>query len=123
MFFRNKTLLTVECKEYQSKKYTGLFIGKKKNMSFVDKKEISQSYQVGLGTLNIKMNIPKQVYYYGEEIECQVESDSNLLFKKVTKIQQSLYRKIEWMGYVKKSLLDKKFFLIVNLTIMKMNMM
>jgi len=123
MFFRNKTLLTVECKEYQSKKYTGLFIGKKKNMSFVDKKEISQSYQVGLGTLNIKMNIPKQVYYYGEEIECQVESDSNLLFKKVTKIQQSLYRKIEWMGYVKNSLLDKKFFLIVNLTIMKMNMM
>jgi len=105
------------------KKYTGLFIGKKKNMSFVDKKEISQSYQVGLGTLNIKMNIPKQVYYYGEEIECQVESDSNLLFKKVTKIQQSLYRKIEWMGYVKNSLLDKKFFLIVNLTIMKMNMM
>ena len=44
-------------------------------MSFVYKKEINQSYQVGLGTLNVKMNIPKQAYYFGEEIECQVERD------------------------------------------------
>ena len=32
------------------------------------------------------------------------------LFKKVTKIQQNLYRKIEWVGYVKNSLLDKKIY-------------
>ena len=107
-FLGIRHLLTVECKEYQSKNYIGLFIGKKKNMNFVNKKEINQNYQVGLGTLNIKMNIPKQTYYFGEEIDIQVKSDSKLLFKKVTKIQQNLYRKIEWVGYVKNSLLDKK---------------
>ena len=40
-------------------------------MNFVNKKEINQNYQVGLGTLNIKMNIPKQTYYFGEEIDIQ----------------------------------------------------
>ena len=109
-FLGIRHLLTVECKEYQSKNYIGLFIGKKKNMNFVNKKEIDQNYQVGLGTLNIKMNIPKQTYYFGEEIDIQVKSDSKLLFKKVTKIQQNLYRKIEWVGYVKNSLLDKKVY-------------
>ena len=103
-------LLTVECKEYQSKNYIGLFIGKKKNMSLMNKKEVKQTYQVGLGILDINLTFPKQTYYFGEEINVLVKSDTIALFKKVTKIQQNLYRKIEWVGYVKNSLLDKKIY-------------
>ena len=37
-FLGIRHLLTVECKEYQSKNYVGLFMGKK-NMNFVNKKK------------------------------------------------------------------------------------
>ena len=38
----------------------------------------------------------------------KIETNSNLLFKKVTKIENEFFRKIEWIGYMKNSLLDKK---------------
>ena len=38
----------------------------------------------------------------------KIETNSNLLFKKVTKIEIEFFRKIEWIGYMKNSLLDKK---------------
>ena len=63
---------------------------------------------VGLSTLDVKIIIPKETFYFGEEMPFKIESNSNLLFQKVTKIEPNFYRKIEWVGYMKNSLLDKK---------------
>lgn len=109
-FLGIRHLLVVESKEYPLKNFIGLFIGKNKDNNYIPGKEIEQNYQVGLGTLNIKIKLPKQSYYFGEQLDLQLKTDSKLLFKKVTKVQQKLYRKIEWVGYFKNSLVDKKVF-------------
>lgn len=100
-------LLTVENVEYGSINHIGLFIGKNKNENLLKEKEI-KSYYYGLGKLDAKVVIPKETYYFGEEMSFKIESSSNLLFKKVTKIEPDIFRKIEWVGYMKNSLLNKK---------------
>ena len=47
-FLGIRHLILVECKEYNSSNYTGLFIGKNKNIEFSEPKEIKESYMVGL---------------------------------------------------------------------------
>ena len=100
-------LLIVENIEFGSINYIGLFIGKNKSENLLKEKEI-KSYYYGLGKLDAKVVIPKETFYFGEEMSFKIESSSNLLFKKVTKIEPDIFRKIEWVGYMKNSLLNKK---------------
>ncbi len=109
-FLGIRHLLIVEEKEYQSKNFLGLFIGKNKDNNYANAKEIEQNYQVGLGSLNIKFKIPKQSFYFGEQLDMMIKTDAKLLFKKITKIEQKLYRKIQWVGYLKNSLVEKKVY-------------
>ena len=103
-------LLIVEYKEYNSSNYIGLFIGKNKNLDFTESKEIKETYQVGLGTLDIIAKYPKLCYKLGEEIKLDIRTYSNLHFKKITEIQQTFYRKIEWVGIMKNTVLDRHIF-------------
>ena len=107
-FLGIRHLLTVNNKEYCSKNHIGLFIGKHKNLNLLKKKEIKNNSYAGLGILDAKVILPKEAYYFGEEMSFQIDSTSNLLFKKVTDIQSELNRKIEWVGYMRNTLVDKK---------------
>ena len=62
---------------------------------------------VGLGSLEIEANFPKLSITPGEEMNVDIKANSNLYFKKITKVTQSLYRNIKWVGYMKNTLLDK----------------
>ena len=107
-FLGIRHLLIIKSIEYGSVNYIGLFIGKSQNRELVKEKNIINNYYPGLGSLDIKVNIPKETFYFGEKMPFKIESSTNLLFKKVTEINADLSRKIEWVGYIKNSLLDKK---------------
>ena len=109
-FLGIRHLILVECKEYNSSNYTGLFIGKNKNIEMSKPKEIKENYIVGLGSLEIIANFPKLSIAPGEEINVEIKTNSNLHFKKITKITQTFYRNIKWVGYMKNTLLDKHIF-------------
>ena len=106
-FLGIRHLILVECKEYNASNYTGLFIGKNKNIELSEPKEIKESYMVGLGSLEIIANFPKLSIAKGEAINVDIETNSNLHFKKITRITQTFYRDIKWVGYMKNTLLDK----------------
>jgi hypothetical protein len=109
-------LLIVECEEYDSLNHIGLFIGKIKNEEYSEPKEIKQNFIVGLGSLEIKANFPKLSFSFDEEVISNIESKSNLHFKKVTQITQKFYRKIEWKGSLI-SLINKNIYNIQNIQI------
>ena len=109
-------LLILECEEYDSLNHIGLFIGKIKNEEYSEPKEIKQNFIVGLGSLEIKANFPKLSFSFNEEVISNIESKSNLHFKKVTQITQKFYRKIEWKGTLK-SLINKNIYNIQKLQI------
>ena len=106
-FLGIRHLILIECKEYNSSNYTGLFIGKNKNIEMSEPKEIKENYWVGLGSLEIIANFPKLSIAPGEEINAEIKTNSNLHFKKISKITQTFYRNIKWVGYMKNTLLDK----------------
>ena len=68
-FLGIRHLLLVECNEYNSSNYIGLFIGKNKKKDFDISKEIKENYIVDLGSLEIKVNYPKLSYKFDEEIK------------------------------------------------------
>ena len=103
-------LFIAECEEFNSSNYTGLFIGKIQNIELSEPKEIKESYIVGLGSLEIIANYPKLSYKTDEEIILNIKTKANLNFKKVTEIEETFYRKINWVGYLKNSNLDRKIF-------------
>ena len=109
-FLGIRHLILVECKEYNSSNYTGLFIGKIKNNEFSEPKEITESYMVGLGSLEIKARFPSLSIKDGENINVDISTNENLLFKNISTITQSFYRNIKWVGYMKNTLLDKTFY-------------
>ena len=109
-------MLIVECEEYDSLNHIGLFIGKIKNEEYSEPKEIKQNFIVGLGSLEIKANFPKLSFSFDEEVISNIESKSNLHFKKVTQITQKFYRKIEWKGSLI-SLINKNIYNIQNIQI------
>ena len=109
-FLGIRHLLLVECKEYNSSNYIGLFIGKKRNKDFIESKEIIENYMVGLGSLEIKVAYPTLSYKFDEVINLDIETKPNLYFKKVTEIEQKFYRNIHWVGYMKNTLLNKEIF-------------
>ena len=109
-FLGIRHLILVECKEYNSSNYTGLFIGKIKNNEFSEPKEITESYMVGLGFLEIKARFPSLSIKDGENINVDISTNENLLFKNISTITQSFYRNIKWVGYMKNTLFDKTFY-------------
>ena len=60
--------------------------------------------------MEIKVNYPKLSYKFDEVINLEIKTNSNLHFKKITEIQQKFYRNIEWVGYMKNTLLDKNIY-------------
>ena len=110
-FLGIRHLILVECKEYNSSNYTGLFIGKIENSEMVFQETITESYMVGTGSLEIDAIFQSRSIKPGEEIKVDITTKSNLhFFKKVSKITQTFYRNIKWVGYMKNTLLDKKIF-------------
>ena len=103
-------LLIVECEEVNSSNYTGLFIGKNKNIELSGPKEIKESYIVGLGSLEVILNYPKLSFKSDEEISVNIKTNTNLHFKKLTELKKSFYRKINWIGYLKNSNLDRTIY-------------
>ena len=103
-------LLIVECQEYNSSNYIGLFIGKKANKEFSTPKSIKENYIVDIGTLEIIANYPKLSYNFNDDITVDIKTNSNLYFKKITELQQIFYRKIEWVGLLKNSVLIKNIY-------------
>ena len=105
-------LLIVECEEFKSSNYTGLFIGKNKNIELSDPKEIKETYTVGLGSLEVIVNYPKLSFKSDEEIIVNIKANvnANLPLEKVKEIKQTFYRKINWIGYLNNSNLDKKIY-------------
>ena len=81
-FLGIRHLLLVECKEYNSSNYIGLFIGKKRNKDFIESKEIIENYMVGLGSLEIKVAYTTLSYKFDEVINLDIETKPNLYFKK-----------------------------------------
>ena len=100
-------LLVAECKEYNSSNYIGLFIGKIKNKEFISQQEIKGNYKVGLDSLELIANFKKRSYTFEEQIDFDIETKTNLHFQKITKLKQEFYRKMEWIGYMKNSILTK----------------
>ena len=103
-------LLIVECEEYNSKNYIGLFIGKNQNNNYIEKSEINNSYLYGLSIININVIFPKRSFSFDEEIKYNITNNLKYVFKLVhdCKFEHNLFRKIEWVGYLKNTLLDKK---------------
>ena len=118
-FLGIRHLLLVECNEYNSSNYIGLFIGKNKKKDFDISKEIKENYIVDLGSLEIKVNYPKLSYKFDEEIKLEIQTNSNLLFKKITEIQQQFYRNIKWKGYMANTLLNKNIYQTQNYSLNK----
>ena len=107
-FLGIRHLLIIKSIEYGSINYIGLFIGKSHQKELIKEKKIRNNYYAGIGSLDLKVNLPKEEFYFGESMPFQIESNANLLFKKVTEINADLSRRIEWVGYIKNSLLEKK---------------
>ena len=103
-------LLTVECEEYNCVNYIGLFIGKQKNKEFLCDKNILKNYRTIVDDLKIIIKFPKQSFYFGEYVNFKLISNSIHKLKSPRSFRQILYRKIEWLGYIKNTLLDKKVY-------------
>ena len=102
-------LLIVECEEYNSLNYIGLFIGKQKNENLSESKTINDKYKSLFDDIDIKVLFEKESYYFGEDIKMIIKNNAKYTFDsgKIT-FKQNLYRKIQWIGYLKNTLLDKK---------------
>ena len=84
----------VECKEYNSSNYIGLFIGKIRNQDFCSKKQIKGNYKVGLDSLELIAEFKKLSYNFDEQLNYDVKVNTNLHFQKVTKLKQEFYSNI-----------------------------
>ena len=102
-------LLTVEYEEYNSINYFGLFIGKQKHNNFIESKKINDNYKTLFDDIDIQIHFPKQSFYFGEKVIFRLKSNSKHTFNN-RYFEQILYRKIEWIGYIKNSLIDKRIF-------------
>ena len=109
-FLGIRHLLIVESKEYNSSNYIGLFIGKNKNIELLKPKVIKETYIIDIDTLDITAKFPKLCYQFGEEMNIDIKANSNLHMKKVMEMQQLFYRKIEWVGIMKNTVIDRKIY-------------
>lgn len=94
-------LLTVECDEYNSKNYIGLFIGKKQNNNFIEKREITSSFLYELNIITMNLYLPKSSFSFKEETKYNITNNLNYIFQfsHHWKFEHNIFRKIEWVGY------------------------
>ena len=100
-------LLTVNCEEYNSTNYLGLFIGKQKDEAYDRRKEEKYEFVAGIKFIDVKLKYDTQTYYFGENIKAGLNIKSKHILRKDIEILETLYRKIEWVGYLKNTVLDK----------------
>ena len=102
-------ILTVECEEYHSVNYIGLFIGKKPKNNLCEPKKINYKSKNLFEDIDIEVSFNKLAFYYGEEIPYIIKTNLKHTFDlKDIFFRQIIYRNIKWIGYMKNSLLDKK---------------
>ena len=101
-------LLTVNCEEYNSTNYIGLFIGKQKEETYNREKTEKCKLIAGINFyVDISVVYNTLTYYFGENIKAGLYIKSENILKEDMEILQTLYRKIEWVGYLKNTVLDK----------------
>lgn len=103
-------LLIVECEEYNSMNYIGLFIGKERDNNFSEPKIINIKYKQGFVNADITFNFQKQTFYFGEDIDFDMNINSQFTFNGTMKFHQLICRKLEWKGYMKNTLIDKTIY-------------
>lgn len=102
-------LLIVECEEYNSMNYIGLFIGKQKDNNFSEPKKINIKHKTKFTNADIEINFKKQTFYFGEKVIFKIHT--NLEYKIFDlSLHKQLYRKIQWKGYMKNSLINKTIY-------------
>ena len=94
-------LLIVECEEYNSMNYIGLFIGKQKDNNFSEPKKINIKHKTVFTTADIEINFKKQTFYFGEKVIFKIHTNLEYKIGDLS-LNQKLYRKIQWKGYMKK---------------------
>ena len=104
-------VLIIECLEYGSMNYIGLFIGKSKKKDLDKEIKTTEYFPVlvgGLGYLTTEIILPKKTFHYEENVNFNIYINSNnLLFQTVSSTEQILYRKIKWVGYMTNKVLSK----------------
>ena len=100
-------LLVVNCIEYNSVNHIGLFIGKLQNKDLCQPKTINNKLKTYLDDADIKIDLPKQSFYFGENINLKVNTKLKYSFEGDISLNQIIYRKIQWKGYLKNSLISK----------------
>ena len=102
-------ILTVECEEYNSVNYIGLFIGKQPNKNLSESKRVNYKTKSLFDDVDLQIFFKKQAFYFGEKINFSLKSNVKYTFDEGDiSFRQIIYRKINWIGYMKNSLLDKK---------------
>ena len=102
-------LLIDECEEYNSMNYIGLFIGKQKDNNVSEPKKINIKHKTKFTTADIEINFKKQTFYFGEKVIFKI--NINLEYKIFDlSLHKKLYRKIQWKGYMKNSLINKTIY-------------
>ena len=102
-------LLIVECEEYNSMNYIGLFIGKQKDNNFSEPKKINIKYKTVFTTADIEINFKKQTFYFVEKVIFKIHTNLEYKIGDLS-LDQKLYRKIQWKGYMKNSLINKTIY-------------
>ena len=100
-------LLVVNCIEYNSVNHIGLFIGKLQNKDLCQPKTINNTLKTYFDDADIKIDLPKQSFYFGENINLKVNTKLKYSFEGDISLNQIIYRKIQWKGYLKNSLISK----------------
>ena len=60
--------------------------------------------------MEIKLKFPKLSFNSDEKISLDIETNADLNFKRVTEVKDTFYRKINWVGYLKNSNLDREVY-------------
>ena len=105
-------ILTVECEEYNSVNYIGLFIGKQPKNNLCKSKKINYKIKTFFDDVDLEIFFKKQAFYFGEEINFGLKAHFKFTFDSGgISLREIIYRKINWIGYMKNSLLDKKIYI------------
>ena len=105
-------ILTVECEEYNSVNYIGLFIGKQLKNNLCESKKINYKIKTFFDDVDLEILFKKQAFYFGEEINLGLKAHFKFTFDSGgISLREIIYRKINWIGYMKNSLLDKKIYI------------
>jgi len=73
-------ILTVECEEYNSVNYIGLFIGKQPKKNLCESKKINYKVKTFFDEVDFEIFFEKQAFYFGEEINFRLKSNLKFIF-------------------------------------------